>query len=200
MMRVIRARLALSVVCAALPLAGCISFGPKTPPLLMTLSATTPLAAGPAITSTDKRAVAIADVSVIPSLATQRVMVSDGPTGVAYLKGGLWAAGPGQLFRQLLAETITVKTGRIVPGPRQLAIQPDTRLSGQLSAFGLDGPGMAVVVTFDGSLTRSGSDTLQARRFTARVPVSGEDAPSVATALNQAANQVAGEVADWVGS
>ena len=199
MMPGFRARLILSA-CAALPLAGCISLGPKTPPMLMTLTATTPLPAGPGIATTDKRAVAIADVSVIPSLATQRVMVTDGPTGVAYLKGGLWAAGPGQLFRQLLAETIMVKTGRVVPSPRQLAIQPDTRLSGQLSTFGLDGPGMAVVVTFDAALTRSGSDTLQSRRFTARVPVSAEDAPSVATALNQAANQVAGEVADWVGS
>ena len=89
--------------------------------------------------------------------------------------------------------------GRVVPDPRLLAIQPDTRLSGQLSAFGLDGPGKAVVVTFDGTIARTGSDSIQSRRFSARVPVESEQPDIVAAALNQAANQVAGEVADWIG-
>jgi len=187
------------VLAAALPLAGCISLTPKPPPTLMALSATTPLAAGPAIATTDKKAVAIGEISVVPALGTQRVLVTDGPTAVAYLKGGLWTAQPNLLFRALLSETITAKTGRVIPDRRLLAIQPDTRLSGQISAFGLDGPGNAVVVTFDAAMAHDGSDTLQARRFTARVPVSAEDPQSVARALNDAANQVAGEVADWIG-
>lgn len=193
-----RSRLAL-LAALTMPLAGCISFGAKPPAALMTLSAATPLPAGPARTSDDHRAVAVALPGAIPGLATQRVMVSDGPVAVAYLKGGLWSAPPAQLFRALLAETITVRTGRVVPDPRLLAAQPDTRLSGQLAAFGLDGPGRAVVVTFDAAITRAGSSTLSTRRFTARVPVSSEDPPAVAAALNQAANQVAGEVADWIG-
>ncbi|WP_116090902.1 ABC-type transport auxiliary lipoprotein family protein [Sphingomonas crusticola] len=191
--------LALLAVFAALPLSGCISFGAKPPPRLMSLTATTPLTAGPAITSADNRAVAVAPLSAIPQLATQRVLVTDGPTAVAYLKGGLWASQPTLLFRSLLAETITVRTGRVVPDPRLLAIQPDTRLSGQLSAFGLDGPGMAVVVTFDGTIAHSGGSSIQSRRFSARVPVASEQPDVVAGALNQAANQVAGEVADWIG-
>ena len=195
-MKMIRLTPALAV---ALLLGGCISFGPKTPPRLMTLSPAAPLAAGPARATDDKSAIAIAPLSAIPSLATQRVMVSDGPVSVAYLQKALWAAQPAQLFRALLAETITAKTGRVVPDPRLLAVQPDTRLSGQLSMFGLDGPGMAVVVTFDGTIAKTGSGTLQARRFSARVPVNGIDPASVSIGLNQAANQVAGEVADWIG-
>ena len=191
--------LALLALAAALPLAGCISFSPKPPPRLMSLSATTPLQPGPAITAADTRAVAVSPFSAIPQLGTQRVLVTDGPTAVAYLKGGLWASQPSTLFRALVAETITVRTGRVVPDPRLLAIQPDTRLSGQVSAFGLDGPGMAVVVTFDGTIARNGSDTIQSRRFSARVPVTSEQPDVVANALNQAANQVAGEVADWIG-
>jgi cholesterol transport system auxiliary component len=191
--------LALLALAAALPLAGCISFSPKPPPRLMSLSATTPLAPGPAITAADSRAVAVAAFSAIPQLGTQRVLVTDGPTAVAYLKGGLWASQPSNLFRSLVAETITVRTGRVVPDPRLLAIQPDTRLSGQLSAFGLDGPGKAVVVTFDGTIARTGSDSIQSRRFSARVPVASEQPDIIAAALNQAANQVAGEVADWIG-
>lgn len=191
--------LAVLAALAALPLSGCISFGAKPPPRLMALTATTPLAAGTTITAGDARAVAIARLSAVPALGTQRVLVTDGPTAVAYLKGGLWSAQPTDLFRGLLAETITTKTGRIVADPRNLAIQPNTRLSGQLSAFGLDGPGLAVVITFDGTIARSGSDQIQTRRFSARVPVASDKPEPVAVALNQAANQVASEVADWVG-
>ena len=194
-----RSRIALIAVIAALPLSGCISLSPKPPKSLMSLTATTPLEAGPARTTDDKKAVAVSLPSTIPQLTTQRVMVTEGPTAIAYLKDALWAAPPAQLFRSLLAETITVKTGRVVPDPRLLAAQPNTRVSGQLSAFGLDATAMAVVVTFDGTISRSGSDRLDSRRFTARVPVSSDTGPAVAVAINQAANQVAGEVADWVG-
>jgi cholesterol transport system auxiliary component len=194
-----RPRLSLLILAATLPLAGCISLSPKPPPRLMSLSATTPLASGETRITDDKRAVSVAMPSAIAQLATQRVLVTDGATAVAYLKDGLWAAAPAALFRTLLAETITVKTGRVVPDPRLLSAQPNTRLSGQLSAFGLDGPGFVAVVTFDAALTRSGSDKLETRRFTARVPVSSEVPEVAAAAVNQAANQVAGEVADWVG-
>jgi cholesterol transport system auxiliary component len=40
---------------------------------------------------------------------------------------------------------------------------------------------------------------VEKRRFEARVPVSAIDAASAGAALNDAANQVAVEVADWVG-
>jgi cholesterol transport system auxiliary component len=147
----------------------------------------------------DKRAIAVQPLSAIPALANTRVLVTNGPTAIAYLKGGVWASNPAALFRSLLAETITVKTGRVVPDGRQLALQPNTRVLGQISAFGLDGPGFAAVVTFDASLVREGSDKLESRRFSARVPVSSEDPNTVSVAINQAANQVAGEVADWIG-
>ncbi|WP_404710986.1 ABC-type transport auxiliary lipoprotein family protein [Sphingomonas sp. MMS24-J13] len=191
--------LSLLAVAAALSLAGCVNLSPKPPANLMALSATTPLAAGPTRITDDKAAISIAPLTAISSLANTRVLVTNGPTAMAYLKGGAWTAPPAGLFRSLLAETITVRTGRVVPEPRQQAVQPNTRLFGQLSAFGLDGPGFAAVVTFDASIARTGSDKLEARRFSARVPVTSEDPMTVSTAINQAANQVAAEVADWVG-
>ena len=191
---------ALAPAVLALTLGGCISLGPKTPPTLMSLQASTPIQAGAARVSDDKSAIAVAVPTVTPALATQRVMVAAGPNSVAYLKNAQWVAGPGQLFRDLLAETITQRTGRIVPDPRVLAVQPDTRLSGRLLQFGLDGPGMAVIVTFDGAIVRSGKSTIETRRFTARASVSLADGPSVAAAANVAANEVAGQVADWVGA
>ena len=194
-----RSRLSLLVAAAALPLAGCITIGPKPPPRLLALAATTPLQPGTDRVTDDRRAVAVAAPTVPQTLLTQRVMVSDGPTAIAYLKDAQWAAPPAALFRALLAETITVRTGRVVPDPKLLAAQPDTRLSGQLARFGLDGPGMAVEVVFDATLTRAGSPALQTRRFAARVPVTSETEGPVGVAINQAANDVAGQVADWVG-
>ena len=192
-------RLPLVTLAAMLALAGCISIGPKPPARLLALSATSPLQPGTALVTDDKRAVAVALPSVPQALMTQRVMVADGPTAIAYLKDAQWAAPPAALFRSLLAETITVRTGRVVPDPRLLASQPDTRLSGQLTRFGLDGPGMAVEVVFDAALTRTGSSTLETRRFAARVPVTSETEVPVGQAVNQAANDVAGQVADWIG-
>jgi len=190
---------ALLALVAAMALPGCISLTPKPPSRLMVLSPTTPLAAGTVITTGDDKAVQVARLSAIPALATQRVLVTDGQSAIAYLKDGQWSAQPTDLFRALLAETITVRTGRVVTEPRLLQIQPDTRLAGQISAFGLDGPGNAVTVTFDATLSHEGSDQIQSRRFSARVPVSSEQPAAVAAALNQAANQVAAEVADWIG-
>lgn len=190
---------ALLAATVALSLGGCVSFGPKTPPRLMALSPTAALPAGPAVTTGDHQAVSIAHLGAVPALATQRVLVTDGPTAIAYLKGGLWSAQPAELFRNLLSETITVKTGRVVTDARMLQIQPDTRLGGQLSAFSLDGPGQAVTVTYDATLAHTGTDQIQSRRFSARVATATEQPEAVAAALNQAANQVAGDVADWIG-
>ena len=193
------ARIALPGLLVA-GLTGCVSFGPKPPPTLMTLHTASAIATGPARIADEAHAVAVAVPTAEPTLATSRVMVQAGPNSVAYLKNALWAAQPAVLFRNLVAETITAKTGRIVPDPRLVQVQPNTRLTGHLDAFGFDAPAMAVVVTFDGTILRSGSSTIETRRFSARVPVASDQEQMVGAALDQAANQVAGEVADWVGT
>jgi cholesterol transport system auxiliary component len=57
---------------------------------------------------------------------------------------------------------------------------------------------MEAVLVYDAALAR-GADRVETRRFEARVPVAAVDAASAAPALNQAANQVADEVAAWIG-
>lgn len=189
----------LLVLAAFLPLAGCISLGGKPPKTLISLTAATPVAAGAARTTDDAHAVAVAVPTVQPAIATQRVMVQDGPTNVAYVVDAAWAANPAMLFRNLLAETIEAKTGRFVPDQRSIGSQPDTRLTGEIVMFGIDGPAKMAVVTFDGVIRKSGSDAILTRRFTAQVPVGKVDGPSAAAAINQAANQVADQVAAWIG-
>jgi cholesterol transport system auxiliary component len=79
---------------------------------------------------------------------------------------------------------------------RQFSFDPGVRVTGQLSAFGVDEASRAAVVVFDAAVARGA--TIQTRRFEARVPVSAIEAESVGAALNQAANQVAADVADWL--
>jgi cholesterol transport system auxiliary component len=189
----------LLIVAAALPLAACISFGPKAPDTLLTLRADTSLPAGPARTARDGQTVIVAVPTAMQELATMRVAVRAGPTSIAYLKDAQWLDVPNRLFRELLGETIAARTSRVVLDPRQAALAPGIRLGGRLSGFGLDVPSHSVVVTYDATLARGEKQPVEARRFEARVPVADETAGTVGAALNQAANQVAVEVAGWIG-
>jgi cholesterol transport system auxiliary component len=58
---------------------------------------------------------------------------------------------------------------------------------------------MEAVAVFDAALAR-GEDKVETRRFEARVPVGSATPGAVAPALNQAANQIAADVAKWIGS
>lgn len=189
----------LVAIAAALPLAACLSFGEKPPKTLMTLSADQALPPGTARTAGDGQAVTVIPPSVPQELNVLRVPVQTGATGLAYLKDAQWIEPPSRLFRNLLAETIAVKTNRPVLDIRQYSLAPGIRIAGRLTEFGLDADRMEVVVNYDATLARGGATAVQTRRFEARVPVAAADAPNVAAGLNRAANQVAGEVADWVG-
>jgi cholesterol transport system auxiliary component len=136
--------------------------------------------------------------TVAQELRTPRVPVRTGETQVAYLKDAQWVEAPNALFGRLLSETIAAKTGRVVLDPKQFTFDPGTRLTGTLETFGLQSDSMQAVAVFDAALAR-GADAVETRRFEARVPVAALDAASAAPALNQAANQVAAEVAAWIG-
>ncbi len=171
--------------------------GGKAPDLLLTLTPDQSLPAAAATTSSPENAITVVRPSVPQALATTRIPVMNGQS-LAYLKEAFWADSPDQLFRRLLSETIGARTGRVVLDPLQFSFNPGNRLTGQLQAFGLDAQRMEAVVTYDAALAR-GAGQVTTRRFEARVPVAAADRSSVAPALNTAANQVAAQVADWVG-
>lgn len=194
-----RTLISLIVMAAALPLGGCLSFGEKPPETLMTLTAEQALAVGTGQSVSAGQAVTVLPPSVPQALATSRVAVQAGPTSIAYLKDAQWVEEPNRLFRNLLSETIAARTGRPVLDLRQYALAPGVRLAGRLERFGLDAPSRQVVVTYDATLARGEGAAVMTRRFEARVPVAAETPAAVAPSLNRAANQVAAEVADWIG-
>jgi cholesterol transport system auxiliary component len=183
----------------ALPLAGCISFGAKPPPSLLNLTPAASLAVGQTQSSSAAKTITIGVPSVSQELATARVPVHSGGTAIAYIKNAQWVENPSRLFARLLADTVTARTGRVVLSNRQSQMDPGARLGGELRMFGVDAGTGEAVVTFDASLMRTEEPVFEKRRFEARVPVSPIEAAPVGAALNQAANQVAAQVADWVG-
>ena len=178
-------------------LAGC-SFGPKVPDSLFRLTPSQAVAVQTSRTTTAADAVTVIAPTMPQELRTPRVPVRTGATQVAYVKDAQWVEAPNILFARLLSSTIAGRTGRVVLDPKQFTFDPGQRLTGTLQAFGLDADRMEAVLVYDAAVSR-GKEAVETRRFEARVPVAALDAASAPAALNQAANQVAAEVAAWVG-
>lgn len=182
---------------AALALSGCFG-GAKPPPTLMTLNAAQERPAQTTSTAGEGEAITVVVPTVSRELETVRVPVHESEIAVAYLKKAQWVEPPATLFARLVGETIAARTGRVVLDPKQFTFDPGTRLTGTLRRFGLDATRMEVVAVYDAALARTGGG-VTTRRFESRVPVAAAEAALVSPALNQAANQVAADVAAWVG-
>lgn len=187
----------LLIAAAALSLGACFG-GKKVPPTLLTLTSAAPPLANMTRAAAPGEALTI-NVPVIPKeLNTTRVPVTLGPTAVAYITNLQWVETPDKLFQNLLQETTLRTTSRVVLDPRQASLDPGLTLTGMLSRFGYDTQTQAVVVRYDGALSTVGGTRVETRRFEASVPADGT-AASVGPALNAAANQVAADVARWIG-
>jgi cholesterol transport system auxiliary component len=183
---------------ASLLLAGCISFGAKPPPSLLSLTPASSVAAGTTINGDIAQAIAVNEPDVPARLGNTRVPVQMDDTQIAYVKDAVWVDRPSRLFRRLLGETIRAKTGRLVIDNDDSALTPKNQLRGTLLDFGYDARTSSVVVTFDAVRDVNGTQVMT-KRFSATVPGVVAEAAPVGAALNTAANDVAGQVADWVG-
>ncbi|MBR0553989.1 ABC-type transport auxiliary lipoprotein family protein [Stakelama marina] len=189
-----------------LPLAGlvllgaCVKFGSEPPPSLLSLDSAASVPVGKTQSSASAKTITIKVPEVSQELSVQRVPVQATDTSIAYIKNAQWVEPPARLFARLLADTISAKTNRVVVGTAQSLVNPGATLSGELRSFGVDAATQEAVVTYDAALVRKDSQTVEKRRFEARVPVSAIEAGPAGRAINEAANQVAAEVAAWVGS
>jgi cholesterol transport system auxiliary component len=120
------------------------------------------------------------------------------PTDVQYVTDLQWIDTPDRLFQGLLMETVRRTTDRVVLDSDQAGLDPGLLVHGELQRFGYDASAGQVVVVYNASLSTAGGSQVEARRFVASAPADGTGA-SVGPALNQAANQVALEVAKWIG-
>jgi cholesterol transport system auxiliary component len=187
------------VIAATLPLSACISFGAKPPPSLLTLTSAAAPTANNGITVNASQSIAVAVPTVPQAIATTRVPVSVDTTAIAYVENAVWVEAPARLFQRLLSETITAKTGKTVLDPKQTTLVPALQLSGQLLRFGIDETSSDAVIVYDAVLTRDAGKTVMTRRFEARSKAATITARPVGEALNVAANQIAGDIATWLG-
>jgi cholesterol transport system auxiliary component len=189
----------LLVLLAAVPLSACISFAAKPPPSLLTLHSDAALTPGQTQNSANAPSITVLVPVVSQALATQRVPVQATDTSIAYIVNAQWAEPPARLFARLLSDTISAKTGHVVLSTAESFTDPGARLTGELRNFGIDAASHSALVTYDAALIRTSGGGVEKRRFEARVPVSAVDADNAGTGISQAANQVADQVADWIG-
>lgn len=193
---------AVSAIALAGALGGCslgglLGGGGKGPTMLQTL---TPEAAEPGTmvrAVSAGQAVTIGTPTTPKELRTVRVPVQLNPTDIQYVTGLQWVDTPDRLFQALVSETVRRTTNRVVLDPRQASLDPGLQVTGALERFGYDASGQVIVV-YDASLATEGGSRVETRRFTATAPSDGSG-PSVGRALNRAANQVALDVAKWIG-
>jgi cholesterol transport system auxiliary component len=184
---------------ATLALSAC--FGGSAPDQLLTLTAAEPRPAATPRAAAQGEAITVAVPSLPQALRTNRIPVYVNDTTIQYLTDAVWVDQPDELFARLLGETISARTGRVVLDPSQYSHDPGTRITGTLLKFGLDPNSMQVVIVYDAAMARGGpTGGVVTNRFETRLPVAEATPAAVATALNQAANQLAAEVAAWIGS
>ena len=199
-MRLIRtgSAIALAAALAGCSLGGLLGGGAKPPATLQTLTAEAAEPAAIARNAGAGQAVTVEVPAIPKELRTLRVPVQVTSTDVQYVTNLQWIDTPDKMFQGLLDETIRRTTGRVVLEPVQTTLDPGVLVSGSLQRFGYDAASRQVVVTYDASLSSAGGSQVQTRRFTATAPADGSG-PSVGPALNHAANQVALDVAKWIG-
>ena len=192
-----------AIAAAATALAGCslsglLGGGGKPPATLLTLTPEAPDPGPMTRAANAGQAVTVAVPAVSKEIRTVRIPVQVSPTDVQYVANAQWIDTPDRLFQDLVAETVRRTTNRVVLDPDQAALDPGLVVTGQLQRFGYDAQTGQVVVVYDGSLSTEHGTHVETRRFTATAPADGTNA-TVGAALNRAANQVAGEVARWIG-
>ncbi len=188
-----------AMAAAGLLLAGCVSLGGDPPSQLITLTPDSTAPAGDFGEGKVASAMIVLDPDTDRRLDVTRVPVQVDASTLAYLEDAVWVEKPARQFRRLLAETIRARGGRVVVEGSDVEVAGKTVLSGRLVEMGYDAQVQAVIVKYDGML-ETGEGTLRSRRFEAEVVGVPAKVAMVAPALNEAANDVAAQVADWVAS
>lgn len=179
-------------------LGGCVNLGPKTPDQLIALTPAASPSAGAVAEGKMTEALIVLDPDTDRRIDVLRVPVQVDASTVAYLKDATWVERPARQFRRLLAEAIRAKSGRLVVEGEDAEIAGKQILSGRLLDMGYDARSQSVVVRYD-ALREGPSGAVQTRRFEETVAGVPAKPKAVGAALNQAANAVAAQVAEWVG-
>ncbi len=179
-------------------LSGCVSIGGggEQPDQLIDLTPRAVAPAGASESGQVDEAVFVFEPEVQNRLDNKRVPVQIDDSSVAYLQGATYVDRPARLFQHLLAETLRAKGGMLVVEGVDPGLPNRTRLYGQLVDMGYNARSSSVIVTYD-AVQIAPDGTVRSQRFSHTVDGLTPDVISVAPALNEAANAVALDVANW---
>lgn len=187
----------IGALAGAAMLSGCVSFGAEPPTSLLNLTATDTAPVGTQRSGVRGKALAVMTPSVPAKIDVIRVPVQVSETEIAYIKDAVWVEKPARLFQRLMAETLRARSQRLIIEADVSASGGSPRLQGTLREFGYDAMSGSVVVRFDAERMNA-QGNVETRRFEASEAGVIPKAGNVGAALNRAANDVAGQVADWV--
>ena len=182
---------------ATLALGACVNLGGKVPPTMLVLTSAVTVASGTVQRGAAKDALVILIPEVPRKLETNRVPVQIDGSNIAYLEDAIWADKPARLMQMLLMETISAKNNRLVLNEVNAGGKAEHYLAGALQEFGIDATRNEAVVVYDAVRLQNGKE-VEKKRFEARSTVPEIKAGAAGSALNAAANVVAGEIAAWL--
>ncbi len=194
-MNMIKFPIALSLIMMT---SACVSLGTaEAPPafLVLTPQITSDTDSINSSNAADSVVVLIPDVP--RRIDTNRVPVQISDSSIAYIQGAFWSDKPAKLMQELIAETITASNGTLVLDVAQSSGLAKNKISGTLSRFGIDEKELAAIVRYD-AIKINADGMIEKRRFEARRDMSIIDATEAGEALNEAANEVAIAIANWI--
>ena len=181
----------------ALMLGACVNLGGKAPPSMLVLTPDKSVTEGTMRSGAAKDALVVLIPEVPRKLETTRVPVQINGSNIAYLKDAVWADKPARLMQMLLMEIIAANNGKLVLNEVDAGGKAEHYLAGTLLEFGIDASANQAVVVYDAVRLQNGK-AIEKKRFEARQNVAEVKAGAAGSALNDAANKVARDIAAWL--
>ncbi|SFK38026.1 ABC-type transport auxiliary lipoprotein family protein [Methylorubrum salsuginis] len=145
------------------------------------------------------RSVVVSEPVGLQPMEADRIIVRERGGSLSFLGGGQWADRLPRLVQTRIIQSLE-NTGRLRsvsrPGDK---VPSDYLLVSEIREFDIDSGSGEAVVDLSAKLIAEGSGrVVNARVFTARVPVPKVDPQTAATGLDAALSQVLGDLVRWV--
>ena len=145
------------------------------------------------------RSIVVSEPVGLQPVEADRIIVRERGGSLAFLGGGQWADRLPRLIQTRIIQSLE-NTGRLRsvsrPGDK---VPSDYQLVSEIREFDIDSGSGEAVVDLSAKLIAEGTGkVVNARIFTARVPVPKVDAQTAATGLDAALSQVLGDLVRWV--
>jgi cholesterol transport system auxiliary component len=188
-----RSMLALTVVSAALSLAGC---GGGPAPTTFDLSAPRERLRR----SGGRRAIVVAEPSAIAAFDSERIVVRAANTELTYLPKAQWSDRLPRLVQTRLIQTFE-NSGRAAVGRPGDRVAGSYQLLLDIRAFEIREATRDAFVEIEVKLVNASSGAVSnARLFAASAPVGAIDGPGASQALDQALGRVLADITAWAAS